>query len=62
VAHAPHASVLGRPTANGVVHSVVLGALRQGDYDLRRLPDGVPELRVTVTGGEVTEARWPRYP
>ena len=57
--HAPHAAVLGRPTAQGIVPSVVLGALRAGDYELRRLPDGPVELRATVTGGEVTQARWP---
>jgi hypothetical protein len=57
--HAPHAAVLGRPTANGTVHSLVLGSLHAGDYELRRLPDGAPELHATVTGGEVTEVRWP---
>jgi hypothetical protein len=58
-AHAPHAAVLGRPTAQGIVHSVVLGALREGQYELRRLPDGPVAARVAVTGGEVTQTRWP---
>lgn len=57
--HAPHAAVLGRPTPRGTVHSVVLGALRAGRYELRRLPDGAPQLSATVTGGEVTQVRWP---
>jgi hypothetical protein len=57
--HAPHAAVLGRPTAQGIVHSVVLGALREGQYELRRLPDGPVAMHATVTGGEVTQARWP---
>jgi hypothetical protein len=59
VVHAPHAAVLGRPTPNGIVHSLVIGALNQGEYELRRLPDGPVAMRAIVAGGEVTQIRWP---
>lgn len=58
VGHLPHVEVLRRPTPAGEVCSAVFAELAEGDYELYRRPAGHVELRITVTGGEVTEARW----
>ncbi|WP_020388738.1 hypothetical protein [Kribbella catacumbae] len=57
--HLPHVEVLRRPTPAGPVCSAVFSELAEGDYELYRRPSGEVELRVTVTGGEVTDATWP---
>jgi hypothetical protein len=57
--HLPHVEVLRRPTPAGLVCSAVFGQLAEGDYELYQRPAGPVELRVTVTGGEVTETHWP---
>jgi hypothetical protein len=58
-AHRPHVAVVARPTAGGVVHSLVFPELTEGRYELYRRPAEPVELVVTVRGGEVTEAVWP---
>ena len=51
--------MVARPVAGGVVHSLVFGALAEGDYELYRRPDGPVELTASVVGGTVTEVAWP---
>lgn len=54
-----HVEVLPRTTPSGAVRpTAVFGALEQGGWTLWQA-DGSAALRVTVTGGEVVEARWP---
>jgi hypothetical protein len=55
-----HVAVVARPTDAGLVHSLVFPELRQGAYELYLRPAGPVELTVTITGGKVTEASWPR--
>jgi hypothetical protein len=55
----PHAAIVPRPTGSGTTYCAVIGELAEGTYLLRRRPNGPVMLRVTVTGGEVCEARWP---
>lgn len=57
--HRPHAAVVSRPAAAGVVPSLVFGSLVEGRYELYQRPDGRVELTVDVHGGQVTEAVWP---
>jgi hypothetical protein len=57
--HLPHVEVLRRPTPTGQLCSAVFGQLAEGDYELYRRPAGKTELRVTITGGQVTETHWP---
>jgi hypothetical protein len=52
-------AVVARPTAAGVVHSLVFPELAEGRYELYRRPAEPVELVVTIRGGEVTEAVWP---
>jgi hypothetical protein len=59
-AHVAHVAVVARPTDAGLVHSLVFPELRQGAYELYLRPAGPVELTVTITGGKVTEASWPR--
>lgn len=59
----PHVAVVARPAPDGsTVHSLVYGELQQGTYDLYVRPEGPIRLTATVTGGQVTEARWPDWP
>ena len=59
--HRPHVAVVARPVAaGGVVHSLVFPDLVEGDYELYRRDGGPVELAVSITGGAVTEAAWPR--
>jgi hypothetical protein len=60
-AHLPHAAVLARPTSHGIRHSAVFGELTEGTYELYRRPYGPVELQVTITGGQVWEAKWPTH-
>jgi hypothetical protein len=57
--HHPHVAVVGRPTAGGIVHSLVYPEVREGRYRLHRLPGGAAALEVDVVGGRVTDAVWP---
>jgi hypothetical protein len=55
-----HVGVVPRPLPSGrVLHSAVFPGLPAGLYDLYVRPDGPIRLRVTVTGGQVTESVWP---
>ena len=55
----PHVAVVGRPDGDGLVHSLVYPAATEGDYELFVLPDGPVAMTASVTGGQVTHARWP---
>ena len=57
--HRPHVAVVARPAAAGVIPSLVFPELTEGRYELYRRPAGPVELRVTIRGGQVTEASWP---
>lgn len=41
------------------MHALVYPELVEGTYDLYVRPDGAVRLTVTVSGGRVTECRWP---
>ena len=58
--HHPHVAVVARPVAGGQVHSLVFPELGEGTYELYVRPSGPVELVVSVRGGSVTEAAWPR--
>jgi hypothetical protein len=60
--HHPHVAVVLRPTDGGAVASLVYPELAHGSYELYEKGTGAVELTVEVTGGEVTEAGWPRSP
>lgn len=53
-----HSQVRQRETGAGVRYAAVYPDVAAGDYTIWR-PDHTPALRVRVTGGEVTTARWP---
>ncbi|WP_374969627.1 hypothetical protein [Terrabacter sp. BE26] len=55
----PHVGVVGRPTRTGVSYALVYPAVVEGEHELLPLPDGPVVMTVTVSGGEVTRARWP---
>ena len=55
----PHVAVVGRPDGDGLVHSLVYPAATEGDYELFVLPSGPVAMTASVTGGQVTHARWP---
>jgi hypothetical protein len=58
--HLPHVAVVARPVPDGGVrHSAVFGALPAATYELSARPAGPVRLRLSVAGGEVTEATWP---
>jgi hypothetical protein len=57
--HLQHVGVVGRPVAAGLQFSAVFGALTSGEYELYVRPAGPVQLRVTVTGGEVSFVDWP---
>jgi hypothetical protein len=62
-----HTAVRRRDLRDGIAFAGVFGSLPEGDYALRlRGSDGQPvrdsaDLRLTVTGGAVTDARWPAH-
>ena len=58
-AHRSHVEVLPRPTPAGMVSCAVFPELTQGRYELYERPSGPVRLRVSITGGEVTQAFWP---
>lgn len=53
-----HVAVVARPTGVGLLHGAVFPDLQAGDYELRER-SGPVRLRVTVSGGTVTQAAWP---
>ena len=57
--HLSHVEVLPRPTPAGTVSCAVFPELTQGRYELYERPSGPVRLRVSITGGEVTQAFWP---
>jgi hypothetical protein len=57
--HHPHVAVVERPTADGVVPSLVYPELVEGSYELYEKGTDRVELTVSVDGGAVTDARWP---
>lgn len=57
--HRPHVAVVARPTASGVVPSLVFPELREGRYDLFLKGEDDVLLSVEVRGGEVATAVWP---
>jgi hypothetical protein len=57
--HLTHVEVLPRPTPAGLVTCAVFPQLTQGRYELYERPSGPVRLRVTITGGQVTQASWP---
>lgn len=57
--HRPHVAVVARPAPGGLLHSLVFPELTEGVYELYRRPAEPVALRVTIRGGEVTEAEWP---
>jgi hypothetical protein len=59
----PHVAVVARPAPDGsTIYSLVYGELQEGTYDLYVRPDGPVRLTASVTGGQVTELRWPDWP
>jgi hypothetical protein len=58
--HHPHVAVVNRPVEGGQVPSLVFPEVREGTYGLYLKGDSVRRLAVTVAGGEVTGAEWPR--
>lgn len=57
--HLAHVEVLPRPTPAELVSCAVFPELSQGRYELYVRPSGPVRLRVSITGGQVTEAAWP---
>lgn len=57
--HRPHVAVVARPTASGVVPSLVFPELQEGRYHLFHKGQDDVLLTVEVRGGEVTTATWP---
>jgi hypothetical protein len=58
--HAPHVAVVARPVGSGSVPSLVFPELRAGDYRLSVKGSDLVAMTVQVSGGRVTDARWPR--
>ena len=57
--HHPHVAVVRRPVGDARIPSLVFPALTEGRYVL--CEKGTDEVRLTapVSGGHVTQARWP---
>ena len=60
VAQRSHVGVVGRPVGDRTIWSAVFPELREGRYGLYELVGGRVRLTVDVSGGEVTQASWPR--
>ena len=58
--HHPHVAVVNRPVEGGQLPSLVFPEVREGTYGLYLKQSAVRDLTVTVAGGEVTSAEWPR--
>jgi hypothetical protein len=59
-AHRSHVGVVGRPVGDRTIWSAVFPELRKGRYELYELVGGQVRLIVDISGGEVTQANWPR--
>jgi hypothetical protein len=55
-----HVGVVGRPANGSLVHSAVFSDLSEGRYELYERPFGAVRLRVSIRGGAITHATWPR--
>jgi hypothetical protein len=55
-----HVGVVGPPANGSLVHSAVFSDLSQGRYELYERPFGAVRLRVSIRGGAITHAMWPR--
>ena len=60
--HAPHVAVVARSVGSGSVPSLVFPQLRAGHYRLSVKGSGLVAMTVQVSGGRVTDARWPTAP
>ena len=58
--HHPHVAVVNRPVEGGQQPSLVFPEVREGSYGLYEKHADVRRLIVTVAGGRVTGAEWPR--
>ena len=58
--HCSHVAVVGRAVRDHTVWSAVFPELSEGRYELCQRLDGRSQLVVEVSGGEVTQASWPR--
>jgi hypothetical protein len=58
--HHPHVAVVNRPVEGGQLPSLVFPEVREGTYGLYEKHGDVRRLIVTVAGGRVTGAQWPR--
>ncbi|WP_020389254.1 hypothetical protein [Kribbella catacumbae] len=57
----PHVAVVPRPSPEGgTVYSAVFFEVAEGNYELYVRPAGPVQLTVDITGGQVTDAVWPR--
>ena len=59
-AHLSHVGVVGRPVRGRTIWSAVFPELREGRYELCERVGGQVQLIVQISGGEVTQASWPR--
>ena len=60
LAHRSHVGVVGRPVGGRTMWSAVFPELREGRYELYERVDGRVRLIVDISGGEVSQASWPR--
>ena len=58
--HCSHVAVVGRAAGDPMVWSAVFPELSEGRYELYQRLDGRSRIVVEVSGGEVTQASWPR--
>ena len=58
--HHPHVAVVNRPVAGGQLPSLVFPEVREGTYGLYLKESAVRRVTLTVAGGQVTSAEWPR--
>jgi hypothetical protein len=58
--HHPHVAVVNRPIAGGLLPSLVFPEVSEGTYGLHLKGSDVRRLTVTVAGGAVASAQWPR--
>jgi hypothetical protein len=58
--HHPHVAVVNRPVEGGQLPSLVFPEVREGTYGLYLKETAVRRVTLTVAGGQVTSAQWPR--
>ena len=58
--HHPHVAVVNRPVEGGQLPSLVFPEVREGAYGLYLKETAVRRVTLTVAGGQVTSAEWPR--